>query len=64
MLFEMMIFLSLLVLTLKVASKSFALLVSPHSFQSDGWNLPLIAPSHIVLWPHRADTPSLINLSD
>lgn len=64
MLFEMVIFFPSLVPTLKIASKSFAPLVRPCSFQSDGWSSPLIAPSHIVLWPHRADTPSLINLSD
>ncbi len=62
--FEMMIFFSSLVPTLKIASKSFAQLVSLCSFHSDGWSSPLIAPSHIVLWPHGADTPSLIKLSD
>lgn len=64
MLFEMIISFSSLVPALKSASKSYAPLVSSRSSHSDGWGSPLITPSHIVLRPHRADTPSLINLSD
>lgn len=64
MLLELVFFFSSLIPTLKIASKSFASLVAPRSFQSDGWSTALIALSCIVLWPHRANTPSLINLSD